>query len=80
MPEGPLDPKTFMAAFTNVVEFAEVGEGTLPIKECIEAGLASGSEYFLIEQDTTYDRDPFDSLKISRDNLIKLGYEDWFQL
>lgn len=80
MPEGPLDPKTFMAAFTNVVEFAEVGEGTLPIKECIEAGLAGGSEYFLIEQDTTYDRDPFDSLKISRDNLIKLGYEDWFQL
>ena len=80
MPEGPLDPKTFMAAFTNVVEFAEVGEGTLPIKECIEAGLASGSEYFLIEQDTTYDRDPFDSLKISRDNLIKLGYEDWFQV
>lgn len=80
MPEGPLDPKTFMAAFTNVVEFAEVGEGTLPIKDCIEAGLASGSEYFLIEQDTTYDRDPFDSLKISRDNLIKLGYEDWFQL
>ena len=80
MPEGPLDPKTFMAAFTNVVEFAEVGEGTLPIKECIEAGLASGSEYFLIEQDTTYDRDPFDSLKISRDNLINLGYEDWFQL
>lgn len=80
MPEGPLDPKTFMAAFTNVVEFAEVGEGTLPIKECIEAGLAGGSEYFLIEQDTTYDRDPFDSLKISRDNLIKLGYKDWFQL
>lgn len=80
MPEGPLDTKTFMAAFTNVVEFAEVGEGTLPIKECIEAGLAGGSEYFLIEQDTTYDRDPFDSLKISRDNLIKLGYEDWFQL
>ena len=80
MPEGPLDPKTFMAAFTNVVEFAEVGEGTLPIKECIEVGLAGGSEYFLIEQDTTYDRDPFDSLKISRDNLIKLGYEDWFQL
>lgn len=80
MPEAPFDPKTFMAAFTGVVEFAEVGEGTLPIKECIEAGLTGGSEYFLIEQDDTYGRDPFDCLKTSRDNLIKLGYADWFEL
>ena len=80
LPEGGFDPKTFMAAFTSNVEFAEVGEGSLPIKECIEAGLAGGSEYFLIEQDDTYGRDPFESLKISRDNLIKLGYEDWFKL
>ena len=80
LPEGGFDPNTFMAAFTSNVEFAEVGEGSLPIKECIEAGLAGGSEYFLIEQDDTYGRDPFESLKISRDNLIKLGYEDWFKL
>lgn len=80
MPEGPFDPKAFMTAFTSIVEFAEVGEGSLPIKECIEAGLAGGSEYFLIEQDDTYGRDPFESLKISRDNLIKLGYADWFEL
>ena len=78
LPEGPFDPKTFMDAFTSNVQFAEVGEGSLPIKECIEAGLAGGSEYFLIEQDDTYGRDPFESLRISRDNLIKLGYEDWF--
>lgn len=80
MPEGPFDVKNFMSAFTGIIEFAEVGEGTLPIKECIEAGLASGSEYFLIEQDDTYGRDPFESLKISRENLIKLGYADWFEL
>ena len=80
MPEGEFDAKAFMTAFSNIVEFAEVGEGTLPIKECIEAGLAGGSEYFLIEQDDTYGRDPFESLKISRDNLIKLGYADWFEL
>lgn len=80
MPEGPFDVAKFMQAFSDVVEFAEVGEGSLPIKECIEAGLAGGSEYFLIEQDTTYGRDAFESLKISRDNLIKLGYEDWFNL
>ncbi len=78
MPEGPFEPQKFMAAFTNIVEFAEVGEGSLPIKACIEAGLAGGSEYFLVEQDSTYGRDPFESLRISRDNLIKLGYEDWF--
>ncbi|MCI6465477.1 MAG: sugar phosphate isomerase/epimerase [Faecalicatena sp.] len=80
MPEGAFDPKTFMDAFTSIIEFAEVGEGSLPIKECIEAGLAGGSEYFLIEQDDTYGRDSFESLKISRDNLIELGYGDWFEL
>ena len=48
------------------------------VKECIQAGLEGGSEYFLIEQDDTYGRDPFDSLRISRDNLIAMGYGDWF--
>ena len=52
----------------------------LSAKECIEAGLAGGSEYFLIEQDATYGRDPFESLKISKANLEKLGYADWFNL
>ena len=80
MPEGGFDAKTFMNAFNNIIEFAEVGEGSLPVKECIEAGLDGGSEYFLIEQDDTYGRDPFESLKISRDNLIKLGFADWFEL
>lgn len=78
MPEGPFDVKTFMGAFAGCVEFAEIGEGSLPVKECIEAGLAGGSEYFLVEQDDTYGRDPFESLKISRDNLIAMGYRDWF--
>lgn len=80
MPEGDFDPKKFMQAFTDIVEFAEIGEGSLPVQECIQAGLEGGSEYFLIEQDSTYGRDPFESLKISRDNLIKMGYGDWFNL
>ena len=66
------------AAMNNIVEFAEVGEGTLDIPACIEAGLAGGSEYFLVEQDMTYGRDPFESLKISHNNLVKMGYGDWF--
>ena len=60
------------------IQFAEVGEGSLDIKGCVDAGLAGGTEYFLIEQDSTYGRDPLESLRISRDNLIKLGYSDWF--
>ena len=66
------------AAMNNIVQFAEVGEGTLDIAGCIEAGLAGGSEYFLVEQDLSYGRDPFDCLKTSHDNLVKLGYGDWF--
>lgn len=71
--------KAFMSAFfSEPVQFAEVGEGSLPVKECMEAGLAGGAEYFLVEQDDCYGRDPFESLAISRSNLVKLGFESWF--
>jgi sugar phosphate isomerase/epimerase len=66
------------AQMSNIVQFAEVGEGTLDIPACIQAGLNGGSEYFLVEQDMCYGRDPFESLKISHDNLVKMGYGDWF--
>lgn len=79
MPEK-FEIKSFMAAFNNVVQFAELGTGSLPIKECMDLALDCGSEYFLIEQDDCYGRDPFESLKISRDHLIELGYADWFAL
>ena len=72
------DMTNFMRDFTNVIQFAEVGEGTLDFKSIIPAGLESGSKYFFIEQDDTYGRDPFESLKISADNLGKLGFSDWF--
>ena len=69
----------FMNAFFNEpVQFAELGTGNLPLKACIEAGLAGGAEYFLVEQDNTYGVDPFECLKTSRDHLIELGYADWF--
>ena len=76
---GGFDMKAFAQAFFNdPVQFAELGQGNLPLKECIEAGLESGAEYFLIEQDDSYGRDPFDCLRDSRDHLISLGYESWF--
>jgi len=76
--EKPARPPLMVNPQYMAVQVAEIGEGNLDIKGCIEAGLAGGSEYFLIEQDTTYDRDPMESLRISRDNLIAMGYGDWF--
>ena len=76
---GGMDMKAFAKAFfSDPVQFAELGQGNLPLKACIEAGLAGGAEYFLIEQDDAYGRDPFDCLRDSRDHLISLGYADWF--
>lgn len=76
---GPDAMKKFVNAFfSEPVQFAELGKGNLPLKACIEAGLAGGAEYFLIEQDDAYGRDPFDCLRDSRDHLIELGYGDWF--
>lgn len=83
-PEGGLDMSNMdsvmkmYAQMSSLIEFAEVGEGSLDIPGCIQAGLEGGSEYFLVEQDLTYGRDPFESLKISHDNLVKMGYGDWF--
>lgn len=72
------DMATFFQKFTNLIEFAEVGEGNLDIPAVIAAGLESGAKYFLIEQDDTYGRDPFDCLQTSAENLRKLGYAEWF--
>ena len=76
---GPDGMQKFVSAFFDKpVRFAELGAGSLPLKECIEAGLAGGAEYFLIEQDDSYGRDPFDCLRDSRAHLVELGYGDWF--
>ncbi|MFJ7727929.1 sugar phosphate isomerase/epimerase family protein [Neobacillus sp. NPDC097160] len=72
------DMAKFMDIFTNTIEFAELGEGNLNIKAIVEAGLESGAQYFLVEQDNTYGRDPFDCLDISAKHLKELGFGDWF--
>ncbi|WP_298830881.1 sugar phosphate isomerase/epimerase [uncultured Planococcus sp.] len=72
------DMAAFFGKFTNLIEFAEVGEGNMDMPAVIDAGLASGAQYFLVEQDDTYGRDPFDCLETSAENLRKLGYADWF--
>lgn len=76
-------PRDFQIApgndlFGGLEEFAEVGEGALDMPAYIQAGLENGSKYFMIEQDRGYGRTAYESLAISRDNLVKMGYGDWF--
>lgn len=74
---GLVNEKT-MKSFGDIEEYAEVGEGTLDMPSIIQAGLESGSQYFIIEQDEFYGRTVYEALSTSRNNLIKMGYENWF--
>lgn len=58
----------------SIVQFAEVGQGTLDWAPVIEQGIASGAQHLLIEQDLTYGRDIFECLATSRAHLVELGY------
>jgi len=53
--------------------FAEVGEGNLNWNAILQAARESGVDWFMVEQDQTYGRDPFESLAISYRNLTALG-------
>lgn len=55
--------------------FAEVGEGNMNIPGILEACKETGVEWAPVEQDQCYDRDPFDSLEISYQNLKKMNAE-----
>lgn len=72
------DHQAFAAVFDQLVEFAEVGEGNLDFTAIIDTSIAIGAKYLLVEQDDTYGRPVFESLKISHDNLVDLGYEKLF--
>jgi len=52
----------------------EVGEGNLDWPGVIEACEAAGSEWYVVEQDTCQ-RDPFESLEISLNNIKSWGIE-----
>lgn len=72
------DFKAFMAAFTGVVQFAEVGEGNLDFASIVPASQEIGARYLLVEQDDQYGRSPLECLKTSHDNLVALGFADLF--
>jgi sugar phosphate isomerase/epimerase len=52
---------------------AEVGEGNLNWPAILEAAEEGGVEWYLVEQDDCYGRDPFESLAMSYRNLRKMG-------
>lgn len=62
------------AMFVNIVEFAEVGQGNMNWPDLLPAALDAGAEYFFVEQDMTYGRDPLDCLRDSREYLASIGY------
>lgn len=64
----------FRAAFTNIAQFAEVGQGNMNWPELLPAAEAAGAEWLFIEQDDTYGRDPFDCIRESREYLKRIGY------
>ena len=72
------DHATWAEHWSKLVQFAEVGRGTLDFAGVIEAGIAGGAEYLLIEQDEQYGRDIYDCLADSRAHLVELGYGDLF--
>lgn len=60
--------------FLNITQFAEVGQGNMNWPELLPASIEAGAEYFFIEQDDTYGRDPFDCIADSRAYLKSIGY------
>jgi len=72
------DTDAWKAAWVGVVQFAEVGEGNLDWNSIVEASLAAGAEYLLVEQDELYGRTVWESLRISHDNLHRYGYGELF--
>ncbi|SLM98095.1 Sugar phosphate isomerases/epimerases [Brachybacterium faecium] len=71
---GELGMAEFQAAFLGLVQFAEVGQGNMNWPALLPAAERAGAEYFLIEQDDTYGRDPLDCIRESREYLRTLGY------
>lgn len=73
---GDRDP--WQEGLRQIVQFAEVGEGSLDWPAIIAAADEAGAEYLLVEQDECYGRTAFECLKTSHDNLVAMGYGDRF--
>jgi len=74
-PEGEPSPDLFHRE--QCIQFAEIGEGNLAMKEIIETAVAGGAVYLPIEQDQTYGRDSFDCIRVSVKNICDMGFADY---
>ena len=72
--QAEMSMEEFYGVFTNLIQFAEVGQGNMNWPELLPAAEAAGAEYLFIEQDMTYGRDPIDCIKDSRAYLKSIGY------
>jgi sugar phosphate isomerase/epimerase len=71
--EPLLHLKDMIITLEREQRFAEIGEGNLNWAAILDAAKKGGVEWYLVEQDRSYDRDPFESLAISYRNLVKMG-------
>lgn len=56
--------------------FAPVGEGTIDFGRILENKELSGMEYYMVEQDMTFDGlKPLEAIKISHEGLKEIGFE-----
>ena len=60
------DHREWAEAWSNLVEFAEIGEGNLDWTGIIDAATKGGATHLLIEQDLQYGKDPMVCLGTSR--------------
>ena len=71
--EPLLHLKDMAMAAPREQRFAEIGEGNLNWPPIMQAAREGGVEWYLVEQDRSYERDPFESLAISYRNLKAMG-------
>jgi len=68
-----LHAKDMVIGPDNEQRFAEIGEGNLNWPAILSAADDAGVEWYCVEEDDCYGRDPFESLKISLENLRGMG-------
>jgi sugar phosphate isomerase/epimerase len=58
---------------TGAFEFRPVGYGCQDVASLVSAGIESGAEWFVVEQDMSVGRTPLEAAAMSMETLIKLG-------
>lgn len=58
---------------TQAFEFRPVGYGCQNVQQVLDAGIESGAEWFVVEQDMSVGRTPLEAAQMSIDTLKKLG-------